>query len=171
MKQLLIDLKKGNVTVEDVPSPILKEKGVIVQNHYSVVSSGTDKSLLDLASSSYIGKARKKPDLFKKVIDKAKKEGPLAAYEQAMGRLNKPEPMGYSSAGVVVEASEDVSFEKGDHVACAGSGFAVHADMIFVPKNLCVKVPENVSLKEHQALYPYFLSPLFKNHLYMNDLS
>ncbi len=147
MKQVMINLKNGKVSVEDVPHPVLRDGGVLVQNHYSVVSSGTDKSLMDLASSSYIGKARKKPDLFKKVVDKARKEGPLAAYQQAMGRLNKPEPVGYSCAGVVLDASKDVRFRKGDRVACAGSGFAVHADEVFVPKNLCVKIPDNVSFK------------------------
>jgi predicted dehydrogenase/threonine dehydrogenase-like Zn-dependent dehydrogenase len=148
MKQVMIDLKNGTVRVEDVPIPALQGGGVVVQNHFSVVSSGTDKSLLDLASSSYIGKARKKPDLFKKVVEKARKEGPLAAYEQAMGRLNKPEPVGYSCAGIIVDASDDVPFKKGDRVACAGSGFAVHAEQVFVPENLCVKVPDNVTFKQ-----------------------
>ena len=148
MKQVMVNLKNGNVTVDDVPASVLKDGGVVVKNYYSVVSSGTDKSLLDLASSSYLGKARKKPDLFKKVVDIAKKEGPLSAYQQTMGRLNKPESMGYSCAGVVVDASNDISFSIGDRVACAGSGFAVHADQVFVPENLCVKIPDNVSFKQ-----------------------
>ena len=148
MKQLFVSLKSGEVTVEDVPPPILKDNGVIVENHYSVISGGTENALLQLAGSSYIGKARKKPDLFKKVVDKARKEGPLAAYQQAMGRLNKPEPLGYSCSGVVSKVSEGLPFKIGDRVACGGAGYANHADVVFVPKNLCVKVPDNVSLKE-----------------------
>jgi len=148
MKQLLLSLKDGKVAVEEVPPPILKDDGLIVENHYSVVSGGSEKALLELADSSYIGKARKKPDLFKKVVDKARKEGPLAAYQQAMGRLNKPEPLGYSCAGVVSKVSEGLPFKVGDRVACGGLGYANHADVVFVPENLCVNVPDNVSLKE-----------------------
>jgi len=148
MEQLLVNLKNGNVLVDEVPPPILKGEGIIVENHYSAISGGTENSLLQLARSSYIGKARKKPDLFKKVIDKAKKEGPLAAYQQAMGRLNKPEPLGYSCAGVISKVSEGLVFKVGDRVACGGAGYANHADVVFIPKNLCVKVPDNVSLRE-----------------------
>jgi len=75
MKQLMVNLKNGSVSVDDVPESVLKDGGVVVKNYYSVVSSGTVKSLLDLAFSSYLGKARKKPDLFKKVVDIVKKRG------------------------------------------------------------------------------------------------
>jgi len=148
MKQVLVNLKNGNVSVEDVPSPVLKEGGVLVENRYSVISGGTENAILELAGSSYIGKARKQPEMFKKVVEKAKKEGPLAAYQQAMGRLNKPEPLGYSCSGVVSKVSDNVPFKPGDRVACGGAGYANHADVVFVPKNLCVKIPDNVSFTE-----------------------
>ena len=125
MKQVLVNLKNGTVSVEEVPPPVFQDAGVLVENHYSVISGGTENALLELARSSYIGKARKKPDLFKKVIEKAKKEGPLAAYQQAMGRLNKPEPLGYSCSGVVSKASIGSPFKVGDLVKVANCKYRV----------------------------------------------
>jgi predicted dehydrogenase/threonine dehydrogenase-like Zn-dependent dehydrogenase len=148
MKQVVLNLKDGGLTVEDVPIPTLKGSGVLVRNHYSVISAGTESGLVDLANKSLIGKARARPDLAMKVINKAKQDGPISAFQQAMGRLDKREPLGYSSAGTVISVSEDISGIKvGDRVACAGAGYANHADVAFVPKNLCVKVPDNVDLK------------------------
>ncbi|WIM44411.1 bi-domain-containing oxidoreductase [Methanosarcina mazei] len=148
MKQVVLNLKDGDLTVEDVPIPTLKGSGVLVRNYYSVISAGTESGLVDLADKSLIGKARARPDLAMKVINKAKQDGPISAFQQAMGRLEKREPLGYSSAGTVISVSEDIaSIKVGDRVACAGAGYANHADVAFVPKNLCVKVPDNVDLK------------------------
>lgn len=148
MKQVVLNLKDGGLTVEDVPIPTSKGSGVLVRNHYSVISAGTESGLVDLADKSLIGKARARPDLAMKVINKAKQDGPISAFQQAMGRLEKREPLGYSSAGTVISVSEDITGIKvGDRVACAGAGYANHADVAFVPKNLCVKVPDNVDLK------------------------
>lgn len=148
MKQVVLNLKDGELTVEDVPIPTLKDNGVLVRNHYSVISAGTESGLVDLADKSLIGKAKARPDLAMKVINKAKQDGPISAFQQAMGRLEKREPLGYSSAGTVIAVSEDITEIKvGDRVACAGAGYANHADVAFVPKNLCAKIPENVDFK------------------------
>jgi len=148
MKQVLLNMKNGEVMIETVTPPILGGEGVLVDNYYSVISGGTEQTLLQLASSSYIGKIRSKPELFKKVLEKAKKEGPIAAYQQAMGRLNKPEPLGYSCAGVVSAVSPNVPFQIGDRVACGGAGYANHADVVYIPKHLCAKIPDDVSFRD-----------------------
>lgn len=149
MKQVVLNLKGGDLTVEEVPVPTLKNGGVLVRNHYSVISAGTESSLVDLAEKSLIGKARARPDLAKKVMDKAKQNGPISAFQQAMGRLDKREPLGYSCAGTVIAVSEDINdFKIGDKVACAGAGYANHADVVFIPKNLCVKLPATIDFKE-----------------------
>lgn len=148
MKQLLLDLKDGKIVIQDVPKPSIRPGGVLVANHYSVISGGTELSTLHLARSSYLGKARQKPDMFMKVVNIARKQGPLTAYSAVMGRLNMPLALGYSSAGVVIEASDDVPFNPGDRVACGGQQYANHSDVVFVPKNLTVKVPDNVSLRD-----------------------
>ncbi|WP_286878869.1 bi-domain-containing oxidoreductase [Methanoculleus sp. UBA413] len=146
MKQVLLDLQSGSIQVEDVPVPAVK-RGVVVRNAYSLISAGTESSLINLAGQSLIGKAKARPDDVKKVIQKIGTDGPLPAYRQAMSRLSKPEPLGYSCAGTVVKTGTD-DFEVGDRVACAGAGYAVHAEYVSVPKNLCVKVPDGVGFRE-----------------------
>ena len=107
MKQVLVDLKNGEIKVENVTPPVLKGEGVLVENHFSAISGGTENSLIQLARSSYLGKIKKKPDIFQMVVDMAKKQGPLTAYQAVKGRLNKPESLGYSCAGVVSRSSEN----------------------------------------------------------------
>lgn len=145
---MLLYLKSGEIKVEEVPVPALKPGGVVVSNRYSVISGGTELSTINLAKASYLGKAKMKPDLFNKMVTLAKKQGPLTAYQAAMSRLNKPEPLGYSCAGVVKKASNGVPFKAGDRVACGGAGYASHSDFVFAPRNLCVKIPDNVSFRD-----------------------
>jgi len=106
MKQVLLDLQSGSIQVEDVPVPAVK-RGVVVRNAYSLISAGTESSLINLAGQSLIGKAKARPDDVKKVIQKIGTDGPLPAYRQAMSRLSKPEPLGYSCAGTVVKTGTD----------------------------------------------------------------
>jgi predicted dehydrogenase/threonine dehydrogenase-like Zn-dependent dehydrogenase len=105
--------------------------------------------MIDLAKKSIIGKARARPDLVKQVINKVKSNGLMEAYRQAMGRLDTPVPLGYSCAGKVERVGKDTGeFQEGDRVACFGSGYASHAEMVYVPKNLAVQIPEGVSYEE-----------------------
>lgn len=149
MKQILQNYKTGELKLEDVPVPYIKSGGVLVKNRYSLISPGTERAMTDLAQKNIIGKARARPDLVKQVIDKAKRDGIIEAFSTVMNRLDVTKPLGYSSSGVVIEAGKDVDeFRPDDRVACAGAGYASHAEVIFVPKNLCVKVPEGVSLED-----------------------
>lgn len=148
MKQVMVDLKNGKVAVEEVPIPAVQPGCVLVKNHYSVISGGTETALVNLAKASYIGKARMRPDLFKKVLDTAKKNGFITTYEQVMARLDKPEPTGYSCAGEIIAVGEGVDYKAGDMVACAGAGYANHADVVNIPKNLVVKVSNGVELRD-----------------------
>lgn len=146
MKQVLLDLQSGSIQVENVPVPAVT-RGVVVENAYSLISAGTEASLINLAGQSLVGKAKARPDDVRKVIQKVGTDGLLPAYQQAMSRLERPEPLGYSSAGTVVTTGSD-EFEVGDRVACAGAGYAVHAEYVAVPKNLCVRIPDGVGFKE-----------------------
>jgi predicted dehydrogenase/threonine dehydrogenase-like Zn-dependent dehydrogenase len=124
---------------------------VLVRTHFSVVSPGTEKLAMDFARSSMLGKARARPDLVRQVTRKLRQEGPLATYRAVLGRLDAPQPLGYSCAGVVEAVGETVTrFAPGDRVACAGAGFANHAELNAVPENLVAHVPDSVSL-EHAA--------------------
>ena len=139
MKQVVLNLKDGDLTVEEVPIPTIKGSGVLVRNHYSVISAGTESGVVDLADKSLIGKARASGPC-NEVINKAKQDGPISAFQQAMGRLEK-RALGYSSAGTVISVSEDIKdIKPGDRVACAGAGYANHADVVFV-REISVQSP------------------------------
>lgn len=145
MKKLIKNNKTGKLATKEVPVPHLKEGYILVQNHYSALSVGTESSQVQLAQKNLLQKAQSRPEEFKKVIDLVKTEGIISAYKKAMNKLELPSPLGYSSAGSVLEVGKDVEgFKKGDRVACGGCG---HAEIIAVPKNLCVKVPDDVDMK------------------------
>jgi predicted dehydrogenase/threonine dehydrogenase-like Zn-dependent dehydrogenase len=149
MNQLVLDLSSGNTKVIEVADPVLRSGGIIVKNYSSVISLGTERSLIQFAKKNLIGKAKDRPDLFKAFLDKAKRDGFLLAFSQAQKRLEKYFPVGYSSAGIVVAVADDVNeFKIGDKIACAGSEYAWHAEKIFVPKNLAVKIPDDVTFNE-----------------------
>jgi len=148
MKQVVQSYKTGELSVIDVPPPALKAGCVLVQNCVSLVSAGTEKHMLEMAKKSLVGKALARPDLVRQVIAKARAEGILEAYRQAMNRLDTPVPLGYSSAGIAIDVGSGVEgFSKGDRVACVGSGYASHAEIDCVPQNFCVKIPENVDFE------------------------
>lgn len=146
MKQIIQNYKTGRVSVEEVPVPTCGRKTILVKNHHSLISIGTEKATIELGKKSLLGKAKARPDLVKRFIEKAKNEGLHKTFLEAMGRLDTPTPLGYSAAGIVVEAGiEAHGFSVGDRVACIGQGFASHADYISVPINLAVKLPDAVS--------------------------
>ncbi|MGW8249622.1 MAG: bi-domain-containing oxidoreductase, partial [Anaerolineales bacterium] len=121
---------------------------LLVRTAASLVSAGTERMLVEFAGKSLVGKARSRPDLARQVLDKARREGLLSTVEAAFSRLDQPMPLGYSSAGTVVRVGEDVSGLKvGERVACAGGGYAVHADYALVPQNLLATLPENVDFE------------------------
>jgi len=147
MRQIVQNYKTGQLTVEEVPVPTVNSGGVLVKNAFSLISAGTERSSVEFARKSLLGKVKSRPEDLRKVIQLAKKQGVWNAYKTAMGRLETPTPLGYSSSGIVMEVGADVKeFKPGDRVACAGGGYASHAEVVFVPKNLCARVPDEVPL-------------------------
>jgi polar amino acid transport system substrate-binding protein len=147
LRQVLQDIKSGEIRIVEVPAPLLKKGGVLVQNAFSVISAGTERASVSLGQKSLIGKAKERPELVKKTIDALLKEGLSTTLARVRAQLEAYRPMGYSSAGIVVGVGgEAEEFQIGDKVACGGGGYAMHAEIVFVPKNLCVKVPDNVNL-------------------------
>jgi len=148
MKQILQHLNDGKTVVEEVPVPVVKPGMVLVRTAASLVSAGTERMVVDFASKNLIGKAASRPDLVRQVINKAMREGLIPSIEAAFNKLDQPMPLGYSSAGTVVEIGEDVmDFKTGDRVACAGGGYAVHAEYNLVPVNLVSPLPEAVDFE------------------------
>ncbi|MCT7639256.1 bi-domain-containing oxidoreductase [Aliarcobacter butzleri] len=145
MKQLIQSFKTGELGLFDVPSPVCEINGALVQTTVSLVSAGTEKMLVDFAKKSMLAKAKDRPDLVKQVIDKMKKEGVRNTLEKVFTKLDTPIPLGYSLAGRVVEVGSELSgINIGDRVACGGAGYANHAEINYVPKNLMVKIPDGV---------------------------
>ena len=149
MNQLSQNIKKNTLTLEEMPAPLCKSGGVLVRTLYSAVSVGTEVMKLKNADMSYLQMAKKKPEQVKDVLNTLSQLGPMATYRKVMNKLDSLSPLGYSLVGEVIETGKGVDeFKPGDIVACGGAGYANHAEINFVPKNLCVKVPEGVSLKE-----------------------
>ncbi|MEB2333106.1 MAG: bi-domain-containing oxidoreductase [Anaerolineaceae bacterium] len=148
MKQLLQNIKTGKATIEDVPVPTPREGQALVKVSASLVSAGTERMVVEFAEKSLVGKARSRPDLVKQVLDKAKREGLVNTMQAAFNRLDQPMALGYSSAGTIVALGKNISgFKVGQRVACAGGGFAVHAEYNVVPKNLLTPLPKNVDFE------------------------
>ncbi|MCB9192438.1 MAG: bi-domain-containing oxidoreductase [Flavobacteriales bacterium] len=147
MKQLTQELKSGKMEIMEVPFPALNKGSVMVRNHYSVISAGTEGKTVTDARKGYLAKAQSRQKEVKQVIDMVKTNGLMPTYKLVMNKLEAPSALGYSTAGEVIAVADDVTeFKVGDRVACGGVS-ASHADVVCVPKNLCVKVPENVDLK------------------------
>ena len=147
MQQITQQLKFGKMQILEVPFPVLAKGQVLVRNHYSVISAGTEGKTVSDARKGYIAKARSRQKEVKMVISMMKQEGIKKAYDVVMNKLEAPSPLGYSCAGEVIAVADDVAdLRPGDRVACGGGG-AVHADVVAIQRNLCVKVPENVDLR------------------------
>lgn len=149
MQQLTQKLGSGDMIIQEVPYPQLGKGMVIVKNHYSIISAGTEGSTVVAARKSLLGKAKERPKQVHQVLDSLKKQGPLQTYRAVMKKLDAYSPLGYSCSGEVIEVGEGVSeFSVGDMVACAGAGYANHAEVVSVPVNLCVKLDKNANLKD-----------------------
>jgi polar amino acid transport system substrate-binding protein len=149
MKQLIQDYKTGEMSVLDVPVPGISKGFVLVENRFSLISAGTERSTVRVAKASLIGKARQRPDLVGQVIGNIKKEGVVATLEKVRTKLDSYSALGYSSAGVVCASLDTNSrFQPGQRVACAGQNYASHAEIVSVPQNLIARIPDNVSFRQ-----------------------
>lgn len=148
MKTILQNYRNGDLTVMEVPPPALAPGGVLVSNAVSLVSAGTERLMVEFARKGLLGKARERPDLVRQVLSKARRDGIISTLKTVRTRLDVPVPLGYASAGTVIAVGEGVGkFQPGDRVACAGAGYASHAELSFIPENLAVKLPEGVDFE------------------------
>jgi polar amino acid transport system substrate-binding protein len=147
MKQVIQNFKSGELWVAEVSPPALAPGFVLVRNQFSLISAGTERSTVSTARASLLGKARQRPDLVRQVLDSFRKDGFAETVKRVRTKLETLKELGYSSAGTVLASLDSQGrFHPGDRVACGGGGYASHADIITVPQNLVVKVPEAVGL-------------------------
>lgn len=148
MRVLTQNYNNGNLEMLEIPM-ITCKNGLLVETRASFVSLGTDRTIINIAKKSLLGKALSRPDWVKKVIDKIKTEGFMEAWRQSKARLDMPVPLGYSCSGIIREINNvEEDFRIGDRVACIGSGYASHSEWNVVPPNLCVKIPDNISYED-----------------------
>jgi predicted dehydrogenase len=133
--------------VEDVPRPAPRSGHVLVRTLVSLVSAGTERSAAAFAGLSLAAKAAQRPDLVRQVMDKVRRDGLWEAQRAVRTRLAVAEPLGYSAAGIVEEDGTG-RHPAGTLVACAGGGYAAHAEGNLVPRNLVAAVPAGVSAED-----------------------
>jgi predicted dehydrogenase len=144
----VIQSSSGSTFVRDVPVPVCPPTNVLVRNEFSVISSGTERSVVQTSQQSLLGRVVARPELALKVVDRARREGIRHTHDLVRKTFTKERGSGYSSSGTVIELGAAVrGLALGDHVACAGAGYANHAEVVSVPGNLCAKVPDGVHME------------------------
>ena len=169
MKSVIVT-SKGKVSLLKEQIPVEKKEHIIVKVHYSLISSGTERFIINREKRSFFKKiiedystpqAKKgiknflknnsiKTIVFLGIKTLIPKLGFL--YDKCIQFSNyktpsnfKPVHLGYSSSGIIHSVPPDLQhiFKKGEKVACAGKP---HSEYISIPKNLTAKVPDDVSL-------------------------
>jgi len=145
LKQIIQSFKTGLTEVAEVPCPVVGRGQILIGTSRTLVSTGTERMLVEFGKAGWIEKARQQPEKVRMVLDKLKTDGLLPTIEAVLNKLDQPLPLGYCNVGKVLEVGEGVTnFKVGDRVASNGK----HAAVVSVPVNLCAKVPENISDEE-----------------------
>ncbi len=142
MKQIILPFRNGRPTLTEAPAPAIQEGQLLIRTTASVVSAGTERMLIEFGKASWIGKWKSQPERSRQVLQKFKTDGLLPTLRAIRSKLDRPIPLGYSSAGIVLAVGPGVTdFKAGDRVACNGP----HAEIVSVPRNLVAKIPEGLS--------------------------
>jgi predicted dehydrogenase len=142
MQQILQDLGNGETILVTAPAPQVRPGQILIDTAKTLISTGTERMLVDFGKAGLIAKARAQPEKVAQVLSKVKTDGLLTTIDAVRSKLGQPIPLGYSNVGVVRAVGAGVEgFAVGDRVVSNGP----HADVVNVPKNLCAKIPDNVS--------------------------
>jgi len=139
MKQILQNISNGETSLVDVPCPKNIKFNILIATTKSLVSAGTERMLIDFGKANLLSKAKQQPDKVKVVLNKVMTDGLMTTVDAVRSKLDQPLPLGYCNAGIILESDVD-GFKSGDRVVSNGS----HAEVVRVPKNLCVKIPDGV---------------------------
>ncbi|MFN2383276.1 MAG: zinc-binding dehydrogenase, partial [Gemmatimonadota bacterium] len=142
MKQVLHHLATGAIALADVPAPLVGPRQVLIANQASVISAGTERMLVAFGRANWLERARQQPDRVRQVLDKARTDGVAATARAVRARLDAPLALGYSSAGIVLDAGREVTgIAIGDRVVSNGA----HAELVAVSQTLCARIPDGVA--------------------------
>jgi len=145
VRQIFQELRVGKTEYAEVPVPTLFPGGLLTQTSNSLISSGTERMLVEFGQANLLTKVRSQPDRVRQVLDKMRTDGLLPTLEAVFARLDQPLPLGYCNAGVVMQVGQGViGFSVGDRVVSNGP----HAEIVSVPQNLCARIPDTVSDEE-----------------------
>lgn len=145
MRQILQDLRSGEVVLETVPVPKARGQQVVIRTHRSLISAGTERMLNSFASANYIDKARQQPDRVKEVLQKVRTDGLATTAGAIRNKLDERIPLGYCNAGEVIAVGDAVhGIEVGDRVVSNGP----HAEVVTIPQNLVAKIPAGVDYED-----------------------
>ena len=140
MKQIFQHLSTGQTEIIEAPTPQLCRGGVVADTKVSLISTGTEKMLVDFGKSNLVSKARSQPEKVRQVVDKVTTDGLLTTLDAVRSKLGQPIPLGYCNVGVVRD-SDVLGLKPGDRIVSNG----YHSDVVSVPHNLCAIIPDNVS--------------------------
>ena len=144
MKQLVVEQNNPIPILWDTPIPNPGPGEILIKNHYSVVSSGTELAAIDVANTSVVDKFQN-PSNIERGLDLLQNEGVKAVWNAIFPKNLIPIQLGYSSSGEVVKVGKGVSeFHIGDKVVSNGS----HAEYVVVNENLCSRIDDNTDIKE-----------------------
>ena len=145
MKQVTQSLSNGNVEIVDLPIPSIDKNQLLIKSACSLISGGTERMLINFGNSNILQKAKQHPDKLKDVLNKMFVDGPVSTLDAVSSKLEEPIPLGYSNVGEIIAKGENVSeYKVGDRVVSNGP----HAEYVIVNKNLCAKIPEDVTYDE-----------------------
>jgi predicted dehydrogenase/threonine dehydrogenase-like Zn-dependent dehydrogenase len=145
MKQILQDMAKGGSSIVEAPAPQASSGHLVINTTTTLISAGTERMLVDFGKANFIDKARQQPDKVKMVLEKVQTDGLMTTIDTVKSKLAQPLPLGYCNVGVIDNVGKNVTnFKVGDRVLSNGP----HADVVRVAKNLCAKIPDNVSDEE-----------------------
>jgi predicted dehydrogenase/threonine dehydrogenase-like Zn-dependent dehydrogenase len=139
MKQILQDISNGDTLLVEAPAPVSVDKACLIRSCTSLVSTGTERMLVDFGRANLAQKALQQPHRVREVLDKVATDGLGPTVEAVRSRLDVPSPLGYSNVGVIVDAG-NTSFTEGDRVVSNGP----HAELVSVGQNLCAHIPDEV---------------------------
>lgn len=141
MKQIVQNLSSGETSIVDAPAPSVTRGTVLIRTTTSLISSGTERMLVDFGRASLFQKVRKQPERVRQVLDKVRTDGLATTYEAVRSKLEQPIPLGYCNVGEVIDVGAGVTeFTVGDRVVSNGP----HADVVRVPRLLCARIPDGV---------------------------
>lgn len=145
MKSIFNNFKNGKPYIVDLPIPEINDNELLIQNKYSLISSGTEKFLIEFSKSSFFNKVIKNKDRVKQVLNKMKSEGVISTLRKVDNKLNQPFRLGYSSAGIVIGKGKNIkNYKIGDKVISN----SYHSEIAISSENLCALIPHGVKYEE-----------------------